>query len=92
MDNIGISLLRHMKTYPVKTPQQLGSVIKGYRRERGLTQSEVGARVGLAQKDVSQIESTPGRAGLARVFKLLAGLDLELAVQPRRTTSHLSEW
>ena len=36
-----------MNDYPIKTPKQLGSVLQGYRRERGLTQTDVGAKVGL---------------------------------------------
>ncbi len=81
-----------MTEYPIKTPQQLGSVLQGYRKERGLTQKDVGARLGIAQNTVSQIESEPGRAGLARVFKVLAALDLELVVRPRGTSGHPSEW
>jgi len=81
-----------MTEYPIQTPQQLGSVLQGYRKERGLTQKDVGARLGIAQNTVSQIESEPGRAGLARVFKVLAALDLELVVRPRGTRDHASEW
>jgi HTH-type transcriptional regulator/antitoxin HipB len=81
-----------MTEYPIKTPQQLGSVLQGYRKERGLTQKDVGARLGIAQNSVSQIESEPGRAGLARVFKMLAALDLELVVRPRGTPGHPTEW
>ncbi len=53
-----------MTDYPIKTPQQLGSVLKGYRKEQRLTQRAVGAKVGLAQNAVSQIEAEPGSAGL----------------------------
>lgn len=81
-----------MTDYPVKTPQQLGSVLQGYRKDQGLTQKSAGAMVGLAQNAVSLIESNPGRAGFARVFKLLAALDLELVVRPRRTPDRHSEW
>lgn len=81
-----------MTEYPIKTPQQLGAVLQGYRKERGLTQKDVGARLGIAQNTVSQIESEPGRAGLARVFKLLAALDLEVVVRPRGTSARPSEW
>lgn len=81
-----------MSDFSIKTPQQLGSVLKGWRSERGLTQQEVGFKVGLAQKAVSQIETDPGRAGLARIFKVLAALDLELVLRPRGNTHGRSEW
>jgi Helix-turn-helix. len=81
-----------MDDYSIKTPQQLGAVLEGYRKNRGLTQKDVGAKVGLAQNVVSLLERTPQRAGLARIFKLLAALELELSVRPRRTSSRQSEW
>jgi len=81
-----------MNDYPIKTPKQLGSVLQGYRRERGLTQTDVGAKVGLAQKAVSKIELAPERSSLKMIFKLLAALDLELVVRLRGTTTRRSEW
>ena len=81
-----------MNDYPIKTPKQLGAVLQGYRRERGLTQTDVGAKVGLAQKAVSKIELAPERAGVSMMFKLLAALELELVVHPRGTPAHRSEW
>jgi HTH-type transcriptional regulator / antitoxin HipB len=90
--NPALSCLEDMNDYPVKTPKQLGSVLQGYRRERGLTQTDVGTKVGLAQKAVSKIELAPERAGLNMIFKLLAALDLELVVRPRGTPAGRSEW
>jgi HTH-type transcriptional regulator / antitoxin HipB len=81
-----------MIDYPIKTPKQLGSVLQGYRRGRGLTQTDVGAKVGMAQKAVSKIELAPDRAGLNMIFKLLAALDLELVVRPRGAPERRSEW
>jgi len=81
-----------MNSYSIKTPQQLGAVLEGYRRDRGLTQAEVGSKVGLAQSVVSSLEKAPQRAGLARIFKLLAALDLEIVVEPRARNSQKSEW
>jgi HTH-type transcriptional regulator/antitoxin HipB len=81
-----------MKDFDVKTPQQLGSVLRGWRKERGLTQQEVGSKVGLAQKAVSQMETDPGRAGVARIFKVMAALDLELVLRPRGATKGRLEW
>ena len=91
-DKAVLSSLADMNDYPIKTPQQLGSVLQGYRKERGLTQKAVGDKVGLAQKAVSKIELAPGRAGVSLIFKLLAALDLELVVRPRGTPDRPSEW
>lgn len=81
-----------MADYTIKTPQQLGSILQGYRRERQLTQKDVGLKVGLAQNAVSQIEATPGRVSLGRLFKLLAALDLELIVRSRGTSGKGVPW
>ena len=81
-----------MTEYPIKTPQQLGSILQGYRRERKLTQQAVGVSVGLAQNAVSQIEADPGPASLARIFKVLSALGLELVVRPRKAAGRHPEW
>lgn len=78
--------------YPIKTPDQLGAVLKGFRRDRKLTQAVLGSKVGLPQNAVSEIESLPGRSSLARVFKLLAALDLDLVIRARKSSGKHSDW
>lgn len=78
--------------YLIKTPDQLGSVLKGFRRDRDLTQAQVGGLVGLPQNAISEIEADPGRTSVSRVFKLLAALDLDLVVRPRQRTGKKSDW
>ena len=91
-DKLSLSFLADMSDFSIKTPQPLGSVLKGVRRDKRLTQETVGAKVGLAQKAVSKLELDPGTSGLNQVFKLLAALDLELVVRPRESASTKSEW
>lgn len=81
-----------MPDYPIRTPQQLGAVLKGFRRERKLTQRAVGDRAGLAQNAVSRLEINPGPASFARITRILAALDLELVVRPRKASERSSEW
>jgi HTH-type transcriptional regulator/antitoxin HipB len=78
--------------YPIKTPQQLGAVLQGFRKQRGLTQAQVARASGLLQSAVSELELDSSTASLKRIFKLLAALDLELAVQPRGADQKVSEW
>ncbi len=78
--------------YSVRTPKQLGTVLQGYRKHKGLIQVEVGRAVGLAQSGVSELELDPSTASLNRVFKLLAALDLELVVRPRGAARKVSDW
>lgn len=81
-----------MKSYPIKTPQQLGAVLQGYRKTRSLTQAQVGERVGWPQKEVSKLETDPSTTSFARVFKLLAALNLDLVVKEREAANQRSEW
>ena len=78
--------------YSIKTPTQLGAVLKGFRRDQKLTQATLGAKVGLAQNAVSEIETFPDRSSLARVFKVLAALDLDLVVRDRQASGKRSDW
>ena len=78
--------------YPLKNAQQLGAVLQGLRRERKLTQAAAGAKVGLAQNAVSLLETNPTNASLARVFKLLSALELEIVVRDRRKRTSPTGW
>jgi HTH-type transcriptional regulator/antitoxin HipB len=81
-----------MKSYPVKTPQQLGAVLQGCRKTHQLTQAQVGERIGLAQKEISKLEMNPATTSLARVFKVLSALELEIVVRERGVAGNPSEW
>ena len=89
---MGLSLLTDMKSYSIKTPQQLGAVLQGCRKARALTQAQTGERIGLPQKEISKLEMNPASASLARVFKVLAALDLEIVVRERGAADNPSEW
>jgi HTH-type transcriptional regulator/antitoxin HipB len=91
-DKHGLSCLRYMKDYPVKTPRQLGAILQGYRQDQKLTQKAIGTKVGLAQNVVSLLEAAPERASFGRIFKLLSALDLELVVRPRGSVVRRTEW
>ena len=78
--------------YPIKTPEQLGAILQGFRKQRGLTQVQVARTAGLLQSAVSELEVDSSTASLNRIFKLLAALDLELFVRSRGTSQKISEW
>ena len=81
-----------MKEFVIRTPQQLGPVLQGYRKSRPLTQADVGQRVGLPQSEISRLELDASGASISRVFKLLAALELELVIRPRHKNAARSEW
>lgn len=84
--------MQDMSDYIARTPKQLGAILRGYRRERKLTQQAVGKGSGLVQSAVSLIESNPANTSLSRMYRMLAALDLELVVRPRGTTGRKTDW
>ena len=81
-----------MNDFTIKTPQQLGAVLRGYRTSKKLSQQGVGMRAALPQPIVSKIESNSGRIALARLLKLLAALELELVIRPKSKKNPATEW
>lgn len=81
-----------MITFSAQTPAQLGAVLRGYRRMRGLTQEQLASRLGLTQKAISHAETSPERMGVDRLFQILAGLNVEFALRDRASPKTQSEW
>ncbi|MEK8088675.1 helix-turn-helix transcriptional regulator [Thermithiobacillus plumbiphilus] len=73
--------------YPVKTPEQLGDVLKGCRKDMRLTQKDAGAKVGLQQRSISEIENGTAHVSVERLFKLLSALEVDLVVRTRSGAS-----
>lgn len=72
-----------MITFLAQTPAQLGAVLRGYRRQRGLTQEQLAARVGLGQKAISVAETHADRIGVQSLFRILAALNVDLVIRDR---------
>ncbi len=73
--------------YVIRTPAQLGQVLKGLRRDRRLTQAAVAARMGLLQSKVSTLEADPGKTSVDRLFRLLSALGMELVLREKGGTT-----
>ena len=65
-----------------RTPLQLGNYLRRRRRELGLTQEKLAAKVGVRQRTISDVE-TSAAARVDTVLRTLAALDLELVIRPR---------
>lgn len=72
----------------VRSPKQLGVVLRHFRRGRDLTQAELAKRAGLRQGTVSQVETGLATVKLNTVMDILRALDLEVVIQPRTKGSH----
>ena len=73
-------------TRSVRTAKQLGALIREERKRRQLSQQELADLVGTGQKTISAIENGNEGATLETAFRLLAVLQLEIALSPRALT------
>lgn len=66
-----------------RTPKQLGNLVRRARKKQGLSQIELGARTGLRQATISEIEAGNAGAKLESILKVLAILKLEIRIDRR---------
>jgi len=69
------------------SPKDMGAVLRDRRKQLGLSQGEVGKRVGLDQKKISLIENGNPNSRVDTLFRLLSALEVGLIFQPKRVMS-----
>ncbi|QLA82509.1 XRE family transcriptional regulator [Acidovorax sp. JMULE5] len=69
-----------MPGFTVRTADQLPSLLQGFRKETGLTQSDVALRLGVTQQTYSALERNAENIGAARLLKLLGILGVEMVL------------
>lgn len=69
-----------------RTPKQIGSVLRRYRRDANLSQTELGERVSMRQATVSKLEAGEPATQIRVLTDLLAALELELVIRPRSSS------
>lgn len=67
----------------ISTSGQLGPILKSLRLKKGLSQADLGSRIGLSQERVSKIENYPEKVTFDQILTLLMALDVTLSVEPR---------
>jgi HTH-type transcriptional regulator/antitoxin HipB len=77
-----------MPKFTVRAAAQLPPLLQAFRKEAGLTQTEVALRLGVSQQTYSAMERNADRVGTASLLKLLNILRVELTlVTPSTGTS-----
>ena len=66
--------------FPVRFPDQLRQHLRGLRKRHGLTQTQLGALVGVSQARIAEIEANPGLVNFEQLMKLLSVLGVSLAL------------
>ena len=67
-------------SYPIKTLSQLPLILKGFRKERRLTQAAMGEKLGISQQSYAAFEANPAVATLDRLFVVLRLLGVEISL------------
>jgi HTH-type transcriptional regulator/antitoxin HipB len=75
-------------TQPLLTSTQLGQLLRAARKRRGLTQAEVGVRLGLSQNRVSHLEGHADELSAKQLLTWCAVVGLELTMAERQTHTH----
>jgi DNA-binding Xre family transcriptional regulator len=76
--------MRQLVEDEIKT-LRIGIQIAKLRQERGLTQTQLAAKVGMSAPNISRIESSPSQnLTLGTLVKLFGALDHDLTVAPRK--------
>ena len=70
-----------------RTAKQLGAIIRRERRNRGLSQTELGKKIGLRQATISKLEAGKPATQLRTLLDALAAMSLEIIIDERGKTS-----
>jgi len=67
--------------FRIYTPTSLGSAIRHYRREAGLTQAQLAEMAGLQRSYLSELETGKETEQLKRVLRLLRQLGVRMTLE-----------
>ena len=68
--------------------EQLVPILQSARKSVGLSQAELGKRLGLSQSRMSAIELDPSSMRIDQLLSIMASLNLELMIQTRVNATH----
>lgn len=67
----------------IRTPDQLGTILRAARLRQGFTQADVARQLGVSTQAVSKLESQAGRASFDRIHRLCLLLGLDIVLLPK---------
>lgn len=75
--------------YPLRFVDQLRPHLKALRKQRGLTQAQAGALIGVSQARVAEIEANPGAVSFEQLMKLLSALGASFCLRDEAAPSRV---
>jgi HTH-type transcriptional regulator/antitoxin HipB len=76
--------------YPIKTLSQLPLILKGFRKERGLTQEAMAEKLGITQQSYAYFEANSATTTLDRLFMVLRILGVEISLNQAVSVTSMS--
>lgn len=70
-----------------RTAKQIGAAIRRARRHAGMSQTDLGAKIGLRQATVSRLERGEAETLLSTLLDALSALGLEIIIDKRGRVS-----
>lgn len=67
--------------YPLRLVGQLRAHLQALRKQRGLTQAQLGQRLGLSQVRIAEIEANPGVVSIEQLARILSALGATLVLR-----------
>lgn len=72
---------------PVLTAASLGHILQSARKARGLSQTQLAARVGVSQARLSALEREPGTLSVDQLLAICGSLGLQLGIAAKNAAS-----
>ena len=66
--------------YSVDTPQPLRTILRSMRQASGLTQTQLGERIGVTQKSIARIEAAPEVTAFDQIARMVAAMGYRLMI------------
>jgi HTH-type transcriptional regulator/antitoxin HipB len=76
-----IADIRAAVDHPLRLAEQLRAHLRALRKQRGLTQAQLGQRLGIGQVRVAEIEAQPGLVSTDQLMQVLAALGATLVLR-----------
>jgi transcriptional regulator with XRE-family HTH domain len=66
--------------YPIHFSAQLRQHLRSLRKKLGITQAQLGARIGVSQARIAEIEASPGLVSVDQLLQILSVLDTTISL------------
>ena len=74
-----------MHEFPIRTAIQLPALLQGYRKESGMTQTQLADRLGITQQALSALERNAAKVSTERLLELLNILGVDVVLRKKST-------